>query len=78
LPLGATTAVGKAAMVNFIGGLPATEELLAIPHTHLHLYDKAPRKGRKVAHATVRAETTGQLAALIKQLIALADKVDDS
>jgi len=78
LPLGATTAVGKAAMVNFIGGLPATEELLAIPHTHLHLYDKAPRKGRKVAHASVRAETTGQLAALIKQLIALADKVDDS
>ena len=78
LPLGATTTVGKAAMVNFIGGLPATEELLAIPHTHMHLYDKAPHKGRKVAHATVRAETTGQLAALIKQLIALADKVDDS
>jgi 5-(carboxyamino)imidazole ribonucleotide synthase len=78
LPLGATTAVGKAAMVNFIGGLPVTEELLAIPRAHLHLYDKAPRKGRKVAHATVRAETTGQLAALIKQLTALADKADDS
>jgi 5-(carboxyamino)imidazole ribonucleotide synthase len=78
LPLGATTAVGKAAMVNFIGGLPATEELLAIPRTHLHLYDKALRKGRKVAHATVRAETTGQLAALIKQLIELVDKVDAS
>jgi 5-(carboxyamino)imidazole ribonucleotide synthase len=78
LPLGATTAVGKAAMVNFIGGLPATEELLAIPGAHLHLYDKAPRKGRKVAHATVRAETTDQLAELIKQLTELADKVDDS
>ena len=78
LPLGATTPVGKAAMVNFIGGLPVTEELLAIPHAHLHLYDKAPRKGRKVAHATVRAETTEQLTALIKQLTALADQVDDS
>jgi 5-(carboxyamino)imidazole ribonucleotide synthase len=78
LPLGETTAVGKAAMVNFIGGLPATEELLAVPHAHLHLYDKAPRKGRKVAHATVRAETTEQLTALIKQLTTLADKVDDS
>ena len=78
LPLGATTPVGKAAMVNFIGGLPVTEELLAIPHAHLHLYDKAPRKGRKVAHATVRTETTEQLAALIKQLTTLADKVDDS
>ena len=78
LPLGATTAVGKAAMVNFIGGLPVTEELMAIPRTHLHLYDKAPRKGRKVAHATVRAETTEQLTALIHQLKELADKVDDS
>ena len=78
LPLGATTPVGKAAMVNFIGGLPVTEELLAIPHAHLHLYDKAPRKGRKVAHATVRTENAGQLAALIKQLTALADEVDDS
>jgi len=78
LPLGATTPVGKAAMVNFIGGLPVTEELLAIPHAHLHLYDKAPRKGRKVAHATVRTENAGQLAELIKQLTALADEVDDS
>lgn len=78
LPLGVTAAVGKAAMVNFIGGLPATEELLAIPGAHLHLYDKAPRKGRKVAHATVRAETNEQLTALINQLTALADKVDDS
>ena len=78
LPLGATRPIGKAAMVNFIGGLPVTEELLAIPQAHLHLYDKAPRKGRKVAHTTVRAETTEELAALIKQLTMLADKVDDS
>jgi 5-(carboxyamino)imidazole ribonucleotide synthase len=78
LPLGATTPVGKAAMVNFIGGLPSAGELLAIPHAHPHFYDKAPRKGRKVAHATVRAETAAQLAALVKQLSALADQVDDS
>ncbi len=78
LPLGATRAVGKSAMVNFIGGLPKTEELLAIPHTHLHLYDKAPRPGRKVAHATVRAENAEQLSELIQKLTALADQVDDS
>ena len=77
LPLGATTAAGKAAMVNFIGGLPVTEELLAIPHAHLHLYDKAPRKGRKVAHATIRTETTEQLNELVMQVSALADQVDD-
>jgi 5-(carboxyamino)imidazole ribonucleotide synthase len=78
LPLGSTARVGNAAMVNFIGGLPKTEELLAIPHAHLHLYDKAPRKGRKVAHATVRAESQQQLSELIKKLAALADQVDDS
>ncbi|HEY8097330.1 MAG TPA: 5-(carboxyamino)imidazole ribonucleotide synthase [Methylobacter sp.] len=78
LPLGSTAPVGNAAMVNFIGGLPKTEELLAIPHAHLHLYDKAPRKGRKVAHATVRAENQQQLSELVKQLTTLADQVDDS
>jgi 5-(carboxyamino)imidazole ribonucleotide synthase len=65
-------------MINFIGGLPITEELLGIPHTHLHLYNKAPRKGRKVAHATVRTENSEHLTALIKQLTILANNVDDS
>ncbi len=78
LPLGATTPVGHAAMVNFIGGLPESEAILKIPHAHLHLYDKSPRKGRKVAHATVRAESPEQLSERVKQLSALADQVDDS
>jgi 5-(carboxyamino)imidazole ribonucleotide synthase len=78
LPLGSTTAVSKTAMINFIGGLPITEELLTIPNSHLHLYNKTPRKGRKVAHATIRSENNEDLTALIKQLTTLADKVDDS
>jgi len=78
LPLGSTAPVGKSAMVNFIGGLPEPQEVLALAQTHLHLYDKAPRKGRKVAHATVRAETSEQLSSLLQPLTALADRVDDS
>jgi 5-(carboxyamino)imidazole ribonucleotide synthase len=78
LPLGSTAPVGKAAMVNFIGGLPRTETILGIDNAHLHLYDKAPRKGRKVAHATICAATDKQLASLIDQLSAIADQVDDS
>ncbi len=74
LPLGSTAPSGKAAMVNFIGGLPNTEEVLAIPQTHLHLYGKSPRKGRKVAHATIRTDNPDQF----KKLMALADQVDDS
>jgi 5-(carboxyamino)imidazole ribonucleotide synthase len=78
MPLGLTTAVGNAAMVNFIGGLPVVEEVLIIPQAHLHLYDKSPRKGRKVAHATVRSATPEKLQELIKQLTMLANQVDDS
>jgi len=78
LPLGATTPFGKSAMVNFIGGLPKPEAVLAIEHAHLHLYDKAPRKGRKVAHATVCAENSVELSARLAKLTKLAEQVDDS
>jgi 5-(carboxyamino)imidazole ribonucleotide synthase len=53
LPLGVTAPVNPSVMVNFVGGVPDTSELLAIPGTHLHLYDKEPRPGRKVGHANV-------------------------
>ena len=78
LPLGSTKSVGKTAMVNFIGGKPESERVLAIENTHLHLYGKAPRKGRKVAHATIRATHHDALEPLKKKLIALANEVDDS
>jgi len=78
LPLGSTAAVGKAAMVNFIGGLPTTKQVLTIPGAHLHLYDKEPRKGRKIAHATVRVDSAEQLADAIEKLGRLAEKTDDS
>jgi 5-(carboxyamino)imidazole ribonucleotide synthase len=78
LPLGSTAAVDNVAMVNFIGGKPENEEVLEIPNTHLHLYQKAPRKGRKIAHATIRAKTVEELELLKKRLIKLADDTDDS
>lgn len=78
LPLGSTAAVDYVAMVNFIGGKPDSEEVLKIPNTHLHLYGKAPRKGRKIAHATIRAKTLEELESLKKRLIKLAEETDDS
>jgi 5-(carboxyamino)imidazole ribonucleotide synthase len=78
LPLGSTNMIGHAAMVNFIGGLPLTEEVLALEQTHLHLYDKQPRKGRKVAHATVRTETLAKREELLAQLVLIAKRVNDS
>ncbi|WP_305907604.1 5-(carboxyamino)imidazole ribonucleotide synthase [Methylomarinum sp. Ch1-1] len=78
LPLGSTQARGHTAMVNFIGGMPDTEQVLKIPHAHLHLYDKTARKGRKVAHATIRSDDAEQYKESLQQLIILAEASDDS
>lgn len=77
-PLGSTAAVGNAAMVNFIGGLPKVEEVLAITGVHAHWYGKEPRKGRKVAHATVRVANAEVYQIALDKLERLADQVDDS
>ncbi len=78
LPLGSTKARGYAGMVNFIGGLPTTTQVLDLPNSHMHLYDKVPRKGRKVAHATIRADDPELFSNSLKQLQDLAQEVDDS
>ena len=78
LPLGSTKARGYAGMVNFIGDLPTSEQVLEIRNAHLHLYDKLPRKGRKVAHATVRADDFSQFSLSLQKLIDLAKTRDDS
>jgi 5-(carboxyamino)imidazole ribonucleotide synthase len=57
LPLGEAEALGPCAMLNLIGTLPDTPRVLALPGTHLHLYGKKPRPGRKLGHVTVRGET---------------------
>jgi 5-(carboxyamino)imidazole ribonucleotide synthase len=56
MPLGSTATVGYSAMVNLIGELPEPAEVLRAPNTHLHLYGKSPRPGRKLGHVTVRAD----------------------
>ena len=61
MPRGLTTAIGYSAMVNLIGELPDAEEVLAVENTHLHLYGKSPRPGRKLGHVTVRADKLEKL-----------------
>lgn len=78
LPLGSTQPRGYAGMVNFIGGLADDAKLLNIPNAHLHLYDKTPRKGRKVAHATVRSDSDIAYRDALQHLANLALAVDAS
>ena len=55
LPLGSPAPRGPAAMVNLIGTTPDPAAVLAVPGAHLHLYGKAPRRGRKLGHVTITA-----------------------
>ncbi len=56
MPLGSTAAVGVSAMVNLIGEIPESAEVLKVSNAHLHLYGKEPRAGRKLGHVTLRAD----------------------
>jgi 5-(carboxyamino)imidazole ribonucleotide synthase len=58
-------------MINLIGDVPATEAVLALPETHLHLYGKSPRPGRKLGHITVLADDPGVLKQRINAVQAL-------
>ncbi|MHB1513185.1 MAG: 5-(carboxyamino)imidazole ribonucleotide synthase [Acidiferrobacter sp.] len=71
LPLGATRPLAAAGMVNFVGCLPEAAAVLAVPGAHLHVYGKAPRPGRKVGHATVRAPGEAELRESLARLAAL-------
>ena len=74
LPLGATAPVGYAAMANFIGTMPEAGRVLALSGVHLHSYRKEPRPGRKLGHATLRAQDERTLQSGLTQLLALAQQ----
>ncbi|GAB2621624.1 5-(carboxyamino)imidazole ribonucleotide synthase [Novilysobacter erysipheiresistens] len=74
LPLGATRMVGHACMLNWIGAMPDANAVLAEPGGHWHDYGKAPRDGRKVGHATLRAESPEELAAGLQRVGAALDR----
>ncbi len=71
LPLGSTAARGYSAMINFIGELPDLTAFLGVPGLHFHSYGKAPRSGRKVGHATLRADDPAMLEAELGKLLPL-------
>ena len=68
LPLGSTATIGCSAMINLIGELPETRDVLQVADAHLHLYGKTPRPGRKLGHVTVHAANAQNLAARIAEL----------
>ncbi|MFH1601094.1 MAG: 5-(carboxyamino)imidazole ribonucleotide synthase [Pseudomonadota bacterium] len=68
LPLGSTRAVGHAVMLNWIGEMPDAAPVLAEPCGHWHDYGKSPREGRKVGHATLRADSPSELSDALERV----------
>jgi len=68
LPLGSPSPAGYSAMLNLIGDLPDSADVLSIPDVHLHLYGKSPRPGRKLGHITLRAASPERLALRLSEL----------
>ena len=67
LPLGSTAMRGQACMLNWLGEMPPVAEFLKVAGGHWHDYGKQPRAGRKVGHATLRADTPEALAQALQQ-----------
>lgn len=68
LPLGSTAAIGTSCMLNWIGEMPSATPVLKNAHGHWHDYGKLPREGRKVGHATLRADSQSELFEALKQV----------
>ena len=74
LPLGDTRMVGLACMLNWIGAMPDANAVLGEAGGHWHDYGKSPRAGRKVGHATVRADSPAELAAALRRVGAALER----
>jgi 5-(carboxyamino)imidazole ribonucleotide synthase len=68
LPLGNTRMVGLACMLNWIGAMPDATAVLREAGGHWHDYGKESRAGRKVGHATLRADTAADLSEVLEKV----------
>ncbi len=73
LPLGLTELIAPSVMLNLIGGVPPTDQLLRLPGAHLHLYGKEPRRGRKLGHLTLVGAAEATVAQARRLVEAAAD-----
>ena len=74
LPLGDTRMLGVACMLNWIGTMPDASAVLGEASGHWHDYGKQPRAGRKVGHATLRADTADELGEALLRIGAALDR----
>jgi 5-(carboxyamino)imidazole ribonucleotide synthase len=66
-PLGPTTSLGHAGMINLIGEIPPTAR--SLQGATLHDYGKSPRPGRKLGHITVTADSAADCDARLEDIV---------
>ena len=66
--------LGVACMLNWIGTMPDASAVLGEASGHWHDYGKQPRAGRKVGHATLRADTADELGEALLRIGAALDR----
>ena len=69
LPLGAVTAYAPTCMINLIGRSGTPADILHLPYTHLHLYGKDERPGRKLGHINIMADNYRELTWRVRNTI---------
>jgi 5-(carboxyamino)imidazole ribonucleotide synthase len=75
LPLGCTSMLGAASMLNIIGTTPVVADVLEVPDTHLHLYGKTEAPRRKLGHITIRStgmDVVHERVATLRRLLAVS------
>jgi 5-(carboxyamino)imidazole ribonucleotide synthase len=77
LPLGSTAAVGHSVMLNWVGAMPEAAPVLRSPAGHWHDYGKTSREGRKVGHATLRAEDRATLRRELETAVAALSRREE-
>ncbi len=77
LPLGSTAAVGHSVMLNWVGAMPDAGPVLRSAAGHWHDYGKSAREGRKVGHATLRADDRQGLAAALAVVVEALGRGDE-
>ncbi|WP_166263174.1 5-(carboxyamino)imidazole ribonucleotide synthase [Marinobacter caseinilyticus] len=60
-PLGDVSPRGVSCMINIIGEHGDIRRIMELPYTHVHLYDKLERPGRKLGHINVLADNYAEL-----------------
>ncbi|RAU18009.1 5-(carboxyamino)imidazole ribonucleotide synthase [Nitrincola tibetensis] len=71
LPLGSTHAKALTCMINIIGKNGDYEDILKLEDTHLHLYGKSERAGRKLGHINLVAGNIDDLKRKVEQVAQL-------